>query len=157
MTDLDLVLLQGFKGSEFPKIEIYRSGEPLAGRISVLAVLSDRPVRVPDGVEVLPLDPEAVADFIEAAVVTMALALPLGLVAGRLGFRRAILIGMALQAVGLAVVCLVPEPPLLLASRVVAGIGVTLGGVVGAPFLAAAVGDRDRAHFFGLQAGASIP
>ncbi|MCX7751125.1 MAG: molybdopterin-guanine dinucleotide biosynthesis protein B [Candidatus Bipolaricaulota bacterium] len=68
MADLDLVLLEGFKGSDFPKIEVYRAGEPLAGRIPVLAVVSDRPVRVPDGVEVLPLDPEAVADFLEAEI-----------------------------------------------------------------------------------------
>ncbi len=66
MGDLDLVLLEGFKGSDSPKIEVYRGGEPLAGRIPVLAVISDRPVRVPDGVEVLPFDPEAVADFLEA-------------------------------------------------------------------------------------------
>ncbi len=70
MGDLDLVLLEGFKGSEFPKIEIYRSGEPLAGHTAVLAVVSDRPVRVPDGVEVLPPDPEAVADFLEAELLT---------------------------------------------------------------------------------------
>jgi len=68
MADLDLVLLEGFKGSDFPKIEVYRSGEPLAGRVPVLAVVSDRPVRVPDGVAVLPLDPEVVADFLEAEV-----------------------------------------------------------------------------------------
>ncbi|GAB4305569.1 MAG: hypothetical protein Kow0097_04130 [Candidatus Bipolaricaulota bacterium] len=66
MTDLDLVLLEGFKGSDYPKIEVFRAGEPLAGRIPVLAVVTDRPVRVPDDVEVLPLDPEAVADFLEA-------------------------------------------------------------------------------------------
>lgn len=70
MADLDLVLLEGFKGSRYPKIEIYRTGEPLAGRIPVLAVISDRPVRVPDGVEVLPLDPEAVADFLEAQILS---------------------------------------------------------------------------------------
>lgn len=90
------------------------------------------------------------------AFVTMALALPFGLLAGKFGYRRVILIGMGLQAVGLLVLCLVPEPLPLLASRVLAGIGGTLGGVVGAPFLAAAVGDRDRAHLFGFQAGASI-
>ncbi len=70
MSDLDLVLLEGFKGSDYPKIEVYRAGEPLAGRIPVLAVISDRPVRVPDGVEVLPLDPEAVADFLEAEILS---------------------------------------------------------------------------------------
>lgn len=68
LADLDLVILEGFKGSDFPKIEVYRSGEPLAGRIPVLAVVADRPVRVPDGVDVLPLDPEVVADFLEAEV-----------------------------------------------------------------------------------------
>ncbi|SQD92141.1 Molybdopterin nucleotidyltransferase [Candidatus Bipolaricaulis anaerobius] len=70
MADLDLVLLEGFKTSDYPKIEVYRSGEPLAGRIPVLAVVSDRPVRVPDGTEVLPLDPEAVADFLEAEILS---------------------------------------------------------------------------------------
>lgn len=69
MANLDLVLLEGFKDSAFPKIEVYRSGEPLAGRIPVLAVITDRPARVPDGVPVLPPDPELVADFLEAEVV----------------------------------------------------------------------------------------
>jgi len=68
MADLDLVLLEGFKASDYLKIEIYRAGEPLAGRIPVLAVVSDRSVRVPDGVAVLPLDPEVVADFLEAEI-----------------------------------------------------------------------------------------
>lgn len=66
--DLDLVILEGFKTSPYPKIEIYSSGEPLAGRIPVLAVITDRAVVVPNGIEVLPKDPEAVADFIEAEV-----------------------------------------------------------------------------------------
>jgi molybdopterin-guanine dinucleotide biosynthesis protein MobB len=66
--DLDLVLLEGFKGSAYPKIEVYRSGEPLAGRIPVLAVITDRSARVPDGVAILPPDPELVADFLEAEV-----------------------------------------------------------------------------------------
>ena len=65
-SDLDLVLLEGFKDSKFPKIEIHRGGEPLAGRIPVLAVVTDRSPRLPDGVPVLPRDPELVADFLEA-------------------------------------------------------------------------------------------
>lgn len=90
------------------------------------------------------------------AFATMALALPFGLVAGKLGYRRAILIGMILQAAGLLGLCLLPERLPLVAARIAAGVGATLAGVVGAPFLAAAVGDRDRAHLFGFQAGASI-
>ncbi len=68
MADLDLVLLEGFKESNYPKIEVYRSGEPLAGRIAVRAVVTDKAVRVPDGVPVLPPDPELVADFLEAEI-----------------------------------------------------------------------------------------
>jgi len=64
-SDLDLVLLEGFKDAHLPKIEVYRSGEPLAGRIAVLAVVASTPPRVPDGVPVLPHDPDVVADFLE--------------------------------------------------------------------------------------------
>lgn len=66
--DLDVVILEGFKASPYPKVEIYAGGEPLAGRIPVLAVVTDQRVIVPDGIRVLPRDPEAVADFIEAEV-----------------------------------------------------------------------------------------
>lgn len=65
LADLDLVILEGFKGSSFPKIEVYRTGEPLAGRIPVLAVVTDRRARIPDGIPILPPDPELIADFLE--------------------------------------------------------------------------------------------
>lgn len=68
MDDLDLVILEGFKHSAFPKIEVYRSGEPLAGRIPVLAVVTDRPARIPDGIPIIPPDPELLADFIETEI-----------------------------------------------------------------------------------------
>ncbi len=64
--DLDVVLLEGFKRSSFVKIEVYRSGEPLAGLIPVLAVVAEGRPRVPDGIPVLPPDAEEVADFLEA-------------------------------------------------------------------------------------------
>jgi len=90
------------------------------------------------------------------AFATMALAVPFGLVAGKLGYRRAILIGMTLQGAGLLALCLLPERLPLMGAQIIGGVGGTLAGVVGAPFLAAAVGDRDRAHLFGFQAGVSI-
>jgi molybdopterin-guanine dinucleotide biosynthesis protein MobB len=68
MSDLDLVLLEGFKSEEFPKIEIYRAGEPLAGRIPVLAVITEHRARIPDGIPILPPDPELVADFLESEI-----------------------------------------------------------------------------------------
>ncbi len=66
--DLDIVILEGFKDGPYPKIEVYRAGEPLAGKIPVAAVISPRPVVVPDGVRLIPPDPEAIADFIEAEI-----------------------------------------------------------------------------------------
>lgn len=65
MSELDFVLLEGFKGSAFPKIEIYRHGEPLAGRIPVVAVITAKPVRIPNGIPILLPDAELVADFLE--------------------------------------------------------------------------------------------
>ena len=69
----DLVLIEGFKGGPFPKIEVYhRAGrvgvdaEPLAGTIDVIAVVTDERVALPDGVPLLsPHRPEDVADFLE--------------------------------------------------------------------------------------------
>ncbi len=66
--DLDIVILEGFKRSPYPKIEVYSIGEPLAGEIPVLAVVTGRKVVVPDGVRLLPRDPEVIADFIETEI-----------------------------------------------------------------------------------------
>lgn len=68
MSDLDLVILEGFKHGDFPKLEVYRRGEPLAGSIPVLGVITDRPARIPDGIPIIPPDPELVADFLESEV-----------------------------------------------------------------------------------------
>ena len=90
------------------------------------------------------------------AFVTLALALPLGLVAGRMGYKRAFLVGMGLQGVSALIVCLVPERPLLLGAALVGGLGGTLGGVVGAPFLAESARDEERGFLFGFQAGLGV-
>ncbi len=90
------------------------------------------------------------------AFVTMTLALPLGLVVGRLGYKRAFLMGGGLQAVASLVYYLVPQRPVLLAAALVGGVGGTLGGVVGAPFLAEAARDKERSFLFWLQAGLGV-
>jgi molybdopterin-guanine dinucleotide biosynthesis protein MobB len=70
--DADVVLVEGFKGSALPKIEVHRAGIS-AGLLcrgavndpALAAVASDVPLDV--DVPVLPLgDPSAVADFLEA-------------------------------------------------------------------------------------------
>ena len=69
----DVVLVEGFKHGPFPKVEVYRpvggvNAEPLAGRIDVIAVITDRRVALPDGVVVLsPHSLEDIADFLEQA------------------------------------------------------------------------------------------
>ena len=69
--DVEIVLVEGWKGGPFPKIEVYRRAAswregPLAGELDVLAVITDDPVAVPDGVAVLPAgDIERIVDFLE--------------------------------------------------------------------------------------------
>ena len=69
MSVLDLVLVEGFTQSNFPKIELHRPslGKPLlfAGDKNVIAVASDSPLILPDHVELLDLNNERqIADFI---------------------------------------------------------------------------------------------
>jgi len=68
---MDLVLVEGFKHEDFPKIELHRPalGQPLicADNPSVIAVASDEPVSLPRGLPLLDLNrPEAIAEFIWA-------------------------------------------------------------------------------------------
>ncbi|TVP93078.1 MAG: molybdopterin-guanine dinucleotide biosynthesis protein B [Thioalkalivibrio sp.] len=56
----DLILVEGFKREPIPKIEIHRPalGKPLlcTGDPHIVAVATDRPDAVPDGMHALPLD-----------------------------------------------------------------------------------------------------
>ena len=71
LPDMDIVLIEGFRASGFPKIEIHRKGrkDPLICRgenrdPALLAVASDEPLEL--DVPVLDLnDPRTVTDFIE--------------------------------------------------------------------------------------------
>jgi len=70
--DCDIVLIEGWKRSPFPKIEVYRRNreipqEPLAGEIDVIAVITEDTVALPDDVPVLsPRRPLDIVEFIEA-------------------------------------------------------------------------------------------
>jgi len=68
LSDMDLVLAEGFKGERIPKIEVYREG--LEGGLltkeqdGLLAVVSDAPV--PTKVPLFsPDDPQSLADYLE--------------------------------------------------------------------------------------------
>lgn len=66
---VDLVLAEGFKTESFPKIELHRPslGKPLLCREdnSIIAVASDEPIELPDGVVALDMnDPAGIAAFV---------------------------------------------------------------------------------------------
>jgi molybdopterin-guanine dinucleotide biosynthesis protein B len=68
---LDLVLVEGYRGARYPKIELCRqpAGEPplYIGDPAVVAVAASGPLPAPTRLPVLPLDePEEIADFILA-------------------------------------------------------------------------------------------
>lgn len=65
---LDLVLVEGYRGVSFPKIELYRRGLAEPPRYpdddSVIAIASDDPLPAPTDRLVVPLsDPEPLAEF----------------------------------------------------------------------------------------------
>jgi len=72
---IDVVLVEGFKGSDLPRIETYRrsnrmTAPPLAGEIDVLAVVTDERIALPDGVRVFRWrDAEELAEFIMDVVI----------------------------------------------------------------------------------------
>jgi molybdopterin-guanine dinucleotide biosynthesis adapter protein len=78
---LDLVLVEGFKHADYPKIEVHR---PAAGEAplypadpGIIAVATDAPLAVTPPLVVLPLNtPEAVADFILSRIQTIRLPIP---------------------------------------------------------------------------------
>lgn len=65
--EADLILLEGFKGTSYPKIEILRRGvssQPSANLNGLIGVAADQSIDTT--LEILPLNqPEKVADFIE--------------------------------------------------------------------------------------------
>ena len=67
--EADLILLEGFKGSAWPKVEVVRAGNsdgPVCDPATLLALVTDLPIALP-GVPALALDDgEGLADLAEA-------------------------------------------------------------------------------------------
>lgn len=69
LDELDLVLVEGFKRTDFPKIELHRPslGQPLLHPKvpGVLAIAADAPISDPPALPLLDLNtPEAIAEFV---------------------------------------------------------------------------------------------
>ena len=98
MAPCDLVLVEGFKGGDFPKLEVWRAelGKPTLWPDwpGITAVASDAAVPAPlavaaGGPHWLPLaDTAAIVDFIAAAVCVVPAAAPAGAATNAVGARR---------------------------------------------------------------------
>lgn len=94
----------------------------------------------------------AIVSFIIATFATLgaALGMPTGLVLRRIGARRSLIGGMIVMAAGSLMGAAAQEPMLLIASRILEGIGF-LGAVIVIPDLIGTVATgRDRNFFFGM-------
>ena len=96
-----------------------------------------------------------VLSAIPAFVVT-ALAFGVGLVAGRVGYKKLILAGMLFQAAAWIIPALFPVRAWLLAAAFLGGLGGTLGGVAGGPLLSELAEGRARERLFGFQSGLAV-
>jgi len=89
------------------------------------------------------------------ALVTAAVALPVGFLLPRFGYRRGLLLGISLQVVALLGWTLLPYPGLLLAASALWGLGSALTLITASPLMADVSGERDRAHLFSVQFAAA--
>lgn len=83
-------------------------------------------------------------------------ALPAGLLAERWGRRRCLMVGLAVEGLGLATRALVAEPGAILASSFLVGVGQSLFQIASLPFLTEQSGPRERTHLFSFVFAAAL-
>ena len=83
------------------------------------------------------------------------LGLPLGVLADRIGFKRAMLLGMFVYFITFTVVVVTPSAPVLLLAISVYGIGYTLYYLSTTPLMRAISGNEERTYLFSLNFGLS--
>ena len=89
------------------------------------------------------------------AFVTAAVALPVGFLLPRFGYRRGLLLGISLQVTALLGGTLLPSPPFLLAASALWGLGSALTMITASPLMADVSGVKDRTHLFSIQFAAA--
>lgn len=85
------------------------------------------------------------------ALVTGAFAIPIGLSLRRIGYRRGLLTGMALQMVAIAGWALLPGRGALVAASALSGLGISLSSISLPPFLVVSSREKERTHLFSVQ------
>ena len=83
--------------------------------------------------------------------VIAAAAVPAGILLPRLGFRRALLVGLAVYVLAQLAWVLFPSRPILIAGSIVSGLGSVLLFVVSSPLMVSASHEGTRTHLFGVQ------
>ncbi len=85
------------------------------------------------------------------ALVTAVAAVPAGILLPRLGFRRALLGGLAVYGMAQLAWVLYPTRPILIVASIVSGLGGVLISVVASPLMVAVSTEKTRTHLFGVQ------
>lgn len=81
---------------------------------------------------------------------------PAGVVFDRFGGRLALLTGLGMAAIGLAIECVTTVPWLLLLGGVIAAVGVAFALVAQAPLLAAVSSEEERTVLYGVAAAVGV-
>ncbi|MCX6093121.1 MAG: MFS transporter [Candidatus Bipolaricaulota bacterium] len=85
------------------------------------------------------------------ALVTAVAAVPAGIFLPRLGYRRALLTGLAVYGMAQLAWVLYPTRPILILASIVSGLGGVLISVVASPLMVAVSTEETRTHLFGVQ------
>ena len=85
------------------------------------------------------------------SMVTLIVAVPAGLIGDWIGYKRALLLGVALALISILGIASVPSPEGLILFSVLGGLGSALAWVVGAPFMAQNSTEEERTHLFSVQ------
>lgn len=85
------------------------------------------------------------------AIVGTVVAIPAGLLGDRIGYKRALLLGLGLMLVSILGIVNFYEPAGLILFGVLGGLGNSLILVINAPFMAANSSEEERTHLFSIQ------
>ncbi len=102
-------------------------------------------------------DPQLLGGLITASSFTALLvALPMGLVADKLGRKASLLVSTLGVAAAVMLMALFPSPALFIAMNVVMGISQSLGGITMGPFLIENSSERERVYLFSFASGMNM-
>jgi MFS family permease len=85
------------------------------------------------------------------SIVVTIVAIPAGFLGDRIGYKRALLLGMILMLVSIAGIVCFHKPAGLILFGILFGLGNSLVWVINAPFMAANSSEEERTHLFSVQ------